>query len=121
MLAPGPNDGFAARFDHSRADEKGLATKSAVLHTRNIVEEVSQLFFDSFGLRLAVALLATLSDELLNLVIEQPLGPASESGFVVGMLFAAQKRHKDFASVFHRVIEVHDLRRLAGPVPDRGG
>src|SRR5258706_236767 len=109
LLAPGTDNGLAARFDDSGTDEKAFATKSAILHTRDIADEVPQFFFDSLGLRLAGGLLAQLSNELLDLVIEQPLGPASESGFVVGMLFAAQERHEHFARVFQRMIEVHDL------------
>src|SRR6266850_6483606 len=56
-----------------------------------------------------------------TLSLSSLLAQRPSPGFVVGMLFAAQKRHKDFASVFHRVIEVHDLSGRGETKPSHVG
>ena len=65
--------------------------------------------------------MASLGDEFLHLVFEQLLSPASQSGFVVGMFFAAEQCHQDFAGVLQGVIEIHDLDRRAKTKPSHIG
>src|SRR5438094_8305389 len=77
LFAPGADYGFAARLDHSGTDKEAFLTESAILHAGDIADEVTQLFFHRLGLRLAGAFLTDLSNELFDLVVEQPLGPAS--------------------------------------------
>ena len=90
-------------------DKEALAAEGPILHALDIVDEVPQLLFYGLGLGFADALPTGLSDQLLHFVVEQSPGPASESLFVIRVLFAPQQRRQYFARVFERMIEVDYL------------
>jgi len=87
-IASGADHFLAARLDHTGTDEETLTAKGAILHARDVVDEVGQFPFDCGGLGLAQALLSARSDQFLHLVFEQLPSPAPQTGFVVWALLA---------------------------------
>ena len=98
LFATGSDHGFTTCLNDARADKKALAAKGAVLHARDIVEEIGQFVFDRLGIGFAEAFLAGLRNQLLHFVVAQSASPASRPGFIFGVLLAAQQGDQHFAA-----------------------
>src|ERR1043166_46067 len=89
LLAARTNNRLATSFDYPRADKEAFGSKSSILHSINVLDEVTQLFFHSVGLGFVSAQGTSLSNQLMDLVLEQPLGPVCKSSLILGVSFAA--------------------------------
>ena len=112
LFAPSSDHCFATRFNDARTDKEAFAAKGAVLHARNIIDEIGQFIFDGLGIGFAEAFLAGLRNQLLHLVVEQAAGPPPQPGFIVGVLLTAQQRDQHFAGVFEGMIKSTIWRAL---------
>src|SRR5688572_4012809 len=86
LFAPGTDHGFTTGLDHARADEIPRRSIGALLHPAGVAHEIAERFADGPSLLLAFAraLPARLLDQVLNLVLEQSFGPATQPFLLLG-------------------------------------
>ncbi len=89
LLATSPNDGFAARFNDARADEKALATKRTVAHPFAVMNKVMERFFH--GLRVSNGRSTGSLDDFLYSVLEEKFDPTASLFLVLGIGFTPKQ------------------------------
>ncbi len=108
LFAPGTDHGLAAGLHDAGADEVADLPERAVLHALHVGGEVVQGSLDRHFIGFSRALAADFLDQVLDLVLEQPLGPAAKTGPVLRVVLADEGLDHP-PGVLHRVEEIDDL------------
>ena len=109
LLAARADYGLAAGLHDPGTDEEALPTKSPVLHSFYIVNEVAQFLVNLLSLRLVGAFLAGFLNEVFDPIAQQAPDPAATPSLVLGVFFAPQECRHHLPGMVGPMIEVNDL------------
>jgi len=109
LFAAFSDDGAAARFDHSGANEVIFGSERSILHPGDIVDEVAQNGFCLRDVASKGSLFSCLLDNAFDAIVSQKFFPIMSTAIVAHFVAFAPEGFDQGLEMFHGVEEVHDL------------